>query len=94
MSSAADRCKTACPRTRGLPTAICHHGALDYLMAVKPFCADSYIAKSSLTRLPRKSLSFACGQNIGTTQSTEKGRRFVKPSLDGDWLVFLASLRR
>ena len=37
-------------QVRGLPTVVCHHGALDYLMAVKSFCADSYIAKSNLER--------------------------------------------
>jgi hypothetical protein len=77
--------------TRGLPTAICHHGALDYLMAVKPFCADSYIAKSSLEgdyldrvcRLPADKI-------LELPSPPEKARDSFKPSVDGDWLVFFS----
>ena len=35
-------------RKRGIPTLACHHGALDYFMAVKTQYADFYLAKTAM----------------------------------------------
>jgi hypothetical protein len=35
-------------RKRGLPALACHHGALNYMMAIKANHADSYLAKSEM----------------------------------------------
>ena len=37
-------------RKRGLPVLACHHGALDYQMAIKTNHADVYLAKSEMER--------------------------------------------
>ena len=37
-------------KKRGLPAVACHHGALDYGMAIKTNYADSYLAKSEMER--------------------------------------------
>jgi hypothetical protein len=37
-------------KKRGLPALACHHGALDYMMAIKVNHADSYLAKSEIER--------------------------------------------
>jgi hypothetical protein len=78
-------------RTRGLPTAICHHGALDYLMAVKSFSADSYIAKSSLER---DYLHRVCGlpadKILELPSPPENVRDSFEQSIKADWLVFFS----
>ena len=35
---------------RGIPTLVCHHGALDSKMAVKVAHADTYLAKGEMER--------------------------------------------
>ena len=37
-------------KAHGLPTVVCHHGALDYWMAFKNLAADCYLAKTALER--------------------------------------------
>jgi hypothetical protein len=37
-------------KKRGLPAQACHHGALDYQMAIKTNHADSYLVKSEMER--------------------------------------------
>jgi hypothetical protein len=90
-SNPPTRIPLALAMTRGLPTAICHHGALDYLMAVKPFCADSYIAKSSLERDYLERVCRLPADKISELPSPpKKVADSLKPSLDGDWLVFFS----
>jgi hypothetical protein len=75
-----------------LPTAVCHHGALDYMMALKSFCADSYIAKSSLERDYLQRVCHVPGKKIvdmaGRYSDLFRGTR--EPSADSDWLVFFS----
>ena len=78
-------------RMRGLPTAICHHGALDYLMAVKSFCADSYIAESSLERdYLERVCRLPADKILELPGAFEKVPESITPSVDGDWLVFFS----
>ena len=35
-------------KNRGIPTLACHHGALDFRMAIKVNHADTYLAKSEM----------------------------------------------
>jgi hypothetical protein len=37
-------------RNRGIPALACHHGALDYMMAIKENHADRYLVKSQMER--------------------------------------------
>ncbi len=37
-------------KNRGIPALACHHGALDYMMAIKENHADRYLAKSEMER--------------------------------------------
>ncbi len=78
-------------RTCGLPTAICHHGALDYLMAVKSFCADSYIAKSDLERdYLERICHLPVDKILELPSPPEKVSETVRPSVEGEWLVFFS----
>ena len=80
-------------RARGLPAVACHHGALDYFMALKTTPAEFYIAKSDLER---DYLLRVCrlpeGRIVGgasVAQESLKRARQSEPA-DRPWLVFFS----
>jgi hypothetical protein len=79
-------------KARGLPTAVCHHGALDYFMAVKSPIADSYIAKSSLERDYLTRVCRLPAEKIFDSPSASAERlpwQTIRPA-NSDWLVFFS----
>ena len=75
-------------RARGLPTVACHHGALDYWMALKNPAADCYLAK---TEVERDYLINRCG--ISGEKTVVGGVNEPSPCVGGErqkssWIVW------
>jgi hypothetical protein len=77
-------------RNRGIPAWACHHGALDYMMAIKENYADRYLVKSEMERdyltrvchLAPEEIVFAEPAQPKPLASRPVGRRSAA------WLVF------
>jgi hypothetical protein len=78
---------------RGIPTLACHHGALDFMMAIKVLHADTYLAKGEMER---DYLVRSCGVapekvalgGQGLTAATDVGRPTARST--EPWLVFFS----
>jgi hypothetical protein len=80
-------------QARGLPAVACHHGALDYFMALKTTPAEFYIAKSELERDYLQRVCRLPGEKIagGKSEVKESSRRATESKLcNKRWLVFLS----
>jgi len=80
-------------RARGLSAVACHHGALDYFMAIKTAPAECYIAKSEMERdylrrvcrLPEEKIVVGKSGVTPTSLWAERNKSFARP-----WLVFFS----
>ena len=71
---------------RGIPTVACHHGALDYRMALKKNHADSYLVKDAmereyLSRMCRLSPRTMIEGNARYIENAKIGQSSVEPCL-------------
>jgi hypothetical protein len=74
-------------RKRGLPVLACHHGALDYQMAIKTNHADVYLAKSEMERdYLRRICRLAPEKIVVAPPMSSKPPRVLRHS--ARWLVF------
>ena len=72
---------------RGLPVLACHHGALDYQMAIKTNQADVYLAKSEMERdYLRRICRLAPEKIVVAPPVSSKPQRVARRS--APWLVF------
>jgi hypothetical protein len=80
-------------KQRGLPALACHHGALDYQMAIKANHADVYLAKNEMER---DYLGRVCGLDANTIALKPAPRPNLSPrqatmrQSDAGWLVFFS----
>jgi hypothetical protein len=80
-------------KQRGLPALACHHGALDYQMAIKANHADVYLAKNEMER---DYLVRVCGLDPGgialetASLANLSAWRGTTRQSDAGWLVFFS----
>ena len=84
-------------KKRGIPTLACHHGALDYRMAIKVNHADTYLAKSEMEldylkrvcQLPAEKIAVAAPPPSTLRRATSHYSRwlvfFTEPYLGYGW---------
>jgi hypothetical protein len=84
-------------KNRGIPTLACHHGALDYRMAIKVNHADTYLAKSEMEldylkrvcQLPAEKIVVAAPPPSTLRRATSHSSRrlvfFTEPYLGYGW---------
>ena len=74
-------------KNRNLPTVACHHGALDFRMAIKRQHADAYLVKSEMERdyLVRQ-CAVSADRLAGLTQPARKQESPARSH--GNWMVF------
>lgn len=78
-------------KKRGLPTLSCHHGALDYRMAIRPPQADFYLAKGEMERdYLLRQCGVAPGKVAigGASLSMPEEKATLPPDAQRPWLVF------
>jgi len=80
-------------KAKGLPALACHHGALDYFMALKTTPAEFYIAKSGMERDYLLRVCRLPEERIvgGTGKAKEYGQWATQRGLAGrSWLVYFS----
>ena len=80
-------------KNRGLPTLACHHGALDFRMAIKRQHADHYLAKSPmerdyLRRVCRLSADQVVDYGAGGAASSGDTSSDAEQAASKSWMVF------
>jgi hypothetical protein len=88
-SNAASSIPLLMAQKRGLPAIACHHGALDYQMAIKTNHADFYLAKSEMERDYLRRVGHLSPDRIVVAPvSSENSTQQIIPQRDAPWLVF------
>jgi len=88
-SNAASSIPMLMAQKRGLPAIACHHGALDYQMAIKTNRADFYLAKSEMERdYLRRICHLPLDRIVVAPTSTEDSAQQINPQPEAPWLVF------
>ena len=76
-------------RMRGIPALACHHGALDYAMAIKTNYADFYLAKTEMERDYLLNVCRLAPESVVLLDSNpEKSRPEMDGRRDRGWMVF------
>jgi hypothetical protein len=77
-------------RSRGLPALACHHGALNYHMALKTNHADSYLVKSEMEKDYLRRVARVPAQKIvmGGAKRADSYRSELLRRSDAPWMVF------
>ncbi len=76
-------------RQRGLPSFACHHGALDYMMAIKRNHADTYLVKSKMERDYLTRVCRLAPERMGHAAPAPKSSRLPGGARgSAPWLVF------
>jgi hypothetical protein len=77
-------------KKRGVPALACHHGALNYMMAIKANHADFYLAKSEMERDYLKRTCHVAPEKIAAPSWAKPGPLLRAPRRAAPWLVFFS----
>lgn len=86
-SNPATRIPLIIAKNRGLPTVACHHGALDFRMAIKVNHAETYLAKSEMELDYLQRVCHFPEKKIAVTASLSSSL-LRTASRSAEWLVF------
>ncbi|HEY7098195.1 MAG TPA: hypothetical protein VH437_15820 [Terriglobales bacterium] len=77
-------------KQRGRPALACHHGALDYMMAIKRHHEDVYLAKSEMERDYLERICNVTPEKIVVGNATDSGGPTRGDDSDKSWVVFFS----
>lgn len=75
-------------RNRGLPSIACHHGALNYMFAIKANHADSYLVKNEMERDYMKRICDVAPKKMFVAALSSSKTLPTKPPAVAPWLVY------